>query len=463
MKLFSKNEILSWFGVSLLCLLPTLIACMFAFPQADDYGYAELAMNHDWKQEFYRLYTEWSGRYTSIIMGFLSPLVFQAKALYGPVIFLSILFFILSSLLFFRRVLKPFNSGYFSSISGLLFSAVFFNIVPSPGESVFWYSGMITYLLPCSFLMISLSFLIAYLKESKPYQAILGGIFLLISLGGNEVLTLSVLITSFIILSLAKAAKSEYYTKISRLFILVLIGAGLLFTASGNFVREEYFSAEGSLFNYLVHSEIQLFRFLFTWLSNLSIWILFLISLVIGHYARLKNMQIPLLIKLNPFILYILPLVVIYSSILPAYLTMGILGQHRTLVPAFFFFLIWFNVLAFRIGYLSNFVGFLLPFLNKYTKVITVLFLGVMLFSGNNIKIINDLFQDNFESYFNDNLNRYKSIDESLKSDKILEIERFKKTPTSFHVMDIKEDSSHWINGNIARYYGLKEVKLKDD
>ena len=349
MKLFSKNEILSWFGVSLLCLLPPFIACMFAFPQADDYGYAELAMNHDWKEEFYRLYTEWSGRYTSIIMGFLSPLVFKAKAFYGPALFGGILLFVLSSILFFRRILRPFKSGYFSGIAGLLFASVFFNIMPSPGESVFWYSGMITYLLPCSFLMIALSFIIAYLKESKWHQGLLGGIFLLISLGGNEVLTLSVLITSFVFLSLSKTTNSDHYTKISRLFVLVLIGFGLLFSASGNFVREEYFSSEGSLFSHLVKSEFQLFRFLFIWLSNLSIWILFLISLVIGHFARLKKIAIPLLIKLNPFVLYALPIVVIYASIFPAYITMGMLGQHRTLVPAFFFFLIWFNVIAFRI------------------------------------------------------------------------------------------------------------------
>ena len=86
-----------------------------------------------------------------------------------------------------------------------------------------------------------------------------------------------------------------------------------------------------------------------------------------------------------------------------------------------------------------------------------------MFFSGNNIKIVNDLFKDNFSYYFDQNLNRYKSFEKSLNSNNTLEIDRFKKTPEIFHIMDIKNDPSHWINRNIARYYGLKEVKLKNE
>jgi hypothetical protein len=85
---------------------------------------------------------------------------------------------------------------------------------------------------------------------------------------------------------------------------------------------------------------------------------------------------------------------------------------------------------------------------------------GVMLFSGNNKVIINDLFANRFESYFQQNLNRSKQIKEAADNkEKTVFLEQFKDTPESFNVMDLKSDSSHWINQNWARYYDLKVVK----
>ena len=460
MQLFSKNEILTWIGIGGLLLLPTFFAIPFTFPQADDYGYAELALNHSWIGEFTRLYTEWSGRYTSIIMGFLSPLAFGKPALYSSVIFLLLILFVFSSFLLFKTLTHQFKSNAFALVCSLLFSAVYFNLIPSPGESIYWYSGLITYILPTAFFSISVYFWGLFYKGKTKLTLVPASVFLLLSLGGNEILSTCVLLISLLLLWVLKRTSHSGFNSYSRVFILVLIGFGIMMVAPGNAVRKQMFDNQTSLMNQLLMTDIQLFRFGFTWLSNVSTWILFTFAIFIGQFAKQKEYSLRILNSIPPLFFILLPIAFLYISIFPAYLTMGMLGQQRTLAPGLFLFLIWIILYGVRMGYNSHFLSLLVGLFGKYLKFISLIFVGVMLFSGNNKVIINDLFANRFESYFQQNLNRSKQIKEAADNkEKTVFLEQFKDTPESFNVMDLKSDSSHWINQNWARYYDLKVVK----
>ena len=239
MQLFSKNEILTWIGIGGLLLLPTFFAIPFTFPQADDFGYAELALNHSWLGEFTRLYTEWSGRYTSIIMGFLSPLAFGKSALYSSSIFMLLCLFVFSSFLLFKTLTYQFKSNAFALVCSLLFSAVYLNLLPSPGESIYWYSGIITYVIPTAFLSISVYFWgLLYQRKSK-LSIIPASLFSLLSLGGNEILSTCVLLISLLMLWVLKTTSHPKFSSFSRLFILVLIGFGIMMVAPGNLIRKQ--------------------------------------------------------------------------------------------------------------------------------------------------------------------------------------------------------------------------------
>ena len=220
------------------------------------------------------------------------------------------------------------------------------------------------------------------------------------------------------------------------------------------------FDNQTSLMNQLLMTDIQLFRFGFTWLSNVSTWILFTFAIFIGQFAKQKEYSLRILNSIPPLFFILLPIAFLYISIFPAYLTMGMLGQQRTLAPGLFLFLIWIILYGVRMGYNSHFLSLLVGLFGKYLKFISLIFVGVMLFSGNNKVIINDLFANRFESYFQQNLNRSKQIKEAADNkEKTVFLEQFKDTPESFNVMDLKSDSSHWINQNWARYYDLKLVK----
>lgn len=464
MRLFSKNEILTWLGIGGILLLPTLFSVPFTFPQADDYGYAELALNNNWKTEFIRLYQEWSGRYTSIIMGFLSPLSFHQEALYSSSIFLIILLFIYSNYLFFRAITSKFKSKVFSLICSLIFSAVYFNLIPSPGESLFWYSGIITYIFPTVLFQFACYFISLYYHNKSFSAFVLGAVLLVLSIGGNEVLTVSILLISSLTTWILNRLNNEHYKSFSILLIIILVATGFMLIAPGNRVRSEFFENHLSLSKQFILTDLQIVRFAFEWLGNISAWVLFITSLFVGQFARQKGHTIKIL-QAIPGVVYIaLPIVFLYLSIFPAYFTMGMLGQHRTLAPGLFFFLLWIIIFGVRLGYASQLIAILMGLFDRYLKVISVLFVGAMLFTGNNKAILDDLFSGRFESYFISNIERNKTIKEALKEDKKnVHLPGIKEVPSSFTIMDIKSDSSHWINQNWARYYGLNQVKLSDE
>ena len=461
MQLFSKNEILTWIGIGGLLLLPTFFAIPFTFPQADDFGYAELALNYSWLGEFTRLYTEWSGRYTSIIMGFLSPLAFGKSALYSSSIFMLLCLFVFSSFLLFKTLTYQFKSNAFALVCSLLFSAVYLNLLPSPGESIYWYSGIITYVIPTAFLSISVYFWgLLYQRKSK-LSIIPASLFLLLSLGGNEILSTCVLLISLLMLWVLKTTSHPKFSSFSRLFILILIGFGIMMVAPGNLIRKQMFDNQTSLMNQLLMTDLQLFRFGFAWLSNVSTWILFTFAIFIGQFAKQKEYSIRVLNSIPALFFILLPIAFLYISIFPAYFTMGILGQQRTLAPGLFLFLIWIILYGVRMGYNSQFLSLLVGIFGKYLKFISLIFVGVMVFSGNNKVIMNDLFANRFESYFQQNLDRSKQIKEAVESKQnTVSLVSFKNTPKSFIIMDLKSDSSHWINQNWARYHGFKKVKV---
>lgn len=460
MQLFSKNEILSWLGIGIMLILPTFYAIPFAFPQADDFGYAELALNHDWSIEFKRLYFEWSGRYTSILAGFMSPLAFKLPAFYSISIFLICFAFVLSNNLMFQVLCHQFKSKIFSFVVSLLFSSLYFNLLPSPGESIYWYSGIITYLLPSVFLQLSIYFYSKFFIKKNWLFFPISGIFLILSLGGNEILSSIVLLLSFLILWILKKENNLNFSKYSFIVLIVLIACGIMFVAPGNSVRSNMFDNQRSILSQLVMTDVQIFRFLFSWLANVSTWILFLFSLFIGQFARQKEYSFKLLNSVPTLIFLGLPFLFLYTSIFPAYFTMGILGQQRTLAPGLFFFLIWFFLFGARLGYRSQLIALFFSSFQKNLRILALIFVGVMLFSGNNKTIMNDLISGRFESYFEQNLERYKNIENS--SNGRVEFKSFKNVPESFEVMDIKADSSHWINKNWARYHDLEDVILKE-
>lgn len=460
MHLFSKNEILTWLGIGIALILPTFYAIPFCFPQADDFGYAELALNHEWTNEFSRLYFEWSGRYTSIVAGFLSPLSFGLPAFYSIAIFLISFFFVLSNNLMFQVICHQFKSKLFSFIISLLFTSLFFNLLPSPGESIYWYSGIITYLLPSAFLQISIFFYGLFFIRKNWLFFPLGAVFLILALGGNEILTSLSLLLSFLFIWILKRLDHENFSKYSYIVLTVLIASGIMLVAPGNSVRSDMFENERGILSQLVMTDIQIVRFLFSWLSNVSTWILFIVTLFIGQFAKQKEYSFKILNGIPTMVFLIMPFVILYASIFPAYYTMGILGQHRTLAPGLFFFLLWFLFYGARIGYRSQLIALFFGSFQKNLRVLAIVFLGVMFFSGNNKVILNDLLSGKFESYFEANITRYKAIEHS-KSGRV-EFEAFKSIPESFEVMDIKADSSHWINQNWARYHKLDEVILKE-
>lgn len=453
MKLF--NQIESALGV-LLSFTPILLviyAAYFSFPQADDFGYAELVTHGDWQTEFIRLYTEWSGRYSAILTGFLSPLAFGKINAYGIVIIGAILGFVLSTLFFAFQIFKDRFAFWQIAIISFVFDSVYLNLMPSQGEGVFWYSGMITYFLPLVWLQLAAGSFVAYFRSKSLLPLISGVLWSLIGLGYNEILTTSLGLTAVIYAFVSQKNGLQLTYKIP--VIISLVGMGLLLLAPGNGIRASMFSHNNSLFHHFLYTDLQSIRFSLSWLTNINWWMYFLFFMLVGNFLKLNNKSFEWINRWPVALFFLLPMIYLYVAIFPAYYYMGILGQHRTVNVAFYLILILWAIAGIRIGQTKMNLLPVFPFNYGAMSAIVIIWLSGLTITGNNGFIVEDIKNDRFITYAQIQKNRIQQLEEG----KNIVFEPLSDSPCSFHILDLTNDPNHWINQNWKRYFNLNSIR----
>lgn len=243
-----------------LSLLPMLALTFINRAAGDDYGYGRLtrqawvnthslgevakAVGTTVKQ----FYNGWQGTWFSISLFSLQPEVFHEKA-YVFVTILALVFWVgtVSFVLFFFLVkLLGFRKSSFAVIDAL-FLMIQMQFIPGIKSSLFWYNGIIHYLLPYGMCLLLVYFLVRYIQTFR--WKYFGGILLFMGLlGGSNyqsALFGGIVGGLFLVVGYGKTRKKKC------LFLLLPLGAeftGLFISmkAPGNQVRggEEFgFSA----------------------------------------------------------------------------------------------------------------------------------------------------------------------------------------------------------------------------
>ena len=151
---------------------------------------------------------------------------------------------------------------------------------------------------------------------------------------------------------------------------------------------------------------------------------------------------------------------ILFLSIFPAYWGTGILGQHRTLNTACFFFVpAWFLFLhsiytKIKLG--EKMAGIL----NRPVQVcLTVLLASSLLFSGNSLTVLMDLATGKASGYDKEMNNRYSLIMAAKKQGmKEVSLSILQNKPQSLFVLDIQPGCTHWINRIQANFFGLTKI-----
>lgn len=450
-------------------LIPYLYLSFFCHPVGDDFSYAHLSLKEGLLNGYVLEYFIWSGRYSTNMTMLLNPMTINSIAGYRLVSMLMLVLTAISVVSFFKAWFGEILNTRQIWIAGLLIFSVYLFQTPSLAQAFYWFSGSASYQLGNIFLMFHFV-IFTYLIRNKYFinkQVHIGllALILVISIGFSEVHLLIALVFYGMTTMMSFISKSYLRKVLVLLLSITLLFSIISIFAPGNFARATNFLDNQDLIKSLVFTFLQIIRFFFDWISNIPF---ILGTLVLIPFARTAVHKIDFIkrnFKLHPVLAFSLLFLLLFIAIFPPYWSTGILGQHRTLNVAYFFFIfLWifnvFNVVNYYEGKFDFNV-----FNNKtFIKPVLLLLVFSIATTRNSYVVFLDLFYNTAASFDNEMSERIYLLEDAKKNNvKKLVFEPIKHKPVSLYVLDITNDPEHWINKSYSDYYNVSEIYLKKD
>jgi len=453
-------------GVLIFCLLPYFLLFAYCHPSGDDFSYAILGSKQGIFPALIDEYNLWNGRYFSNVFVLKNPLIFRNSwlSIYRICLLGIFLSTIISIFLFLNYFFKKVLNRRAILIITLLFILLNLFQMPVLSEGTYWYTGVVTYQLANCFTLVYFIGLHHFSLCKNGLSKILLFIILFFSIlllaGFNEVEMLLLVAFHVLIVVIQWRNKLANRAWFFGFLIASLIGFCLVYFAPGNKVREAYFIGESHRLGYSVlQTFLQMIRFSFDWTFN---GVLILLSYIYLSFSQFVVFFSNLLRKhffVNRWIAFITLIGVLFLSIFPAYWSTGILGQHRTVNVAYFYFIIlWFINLTVWSDVFINAEIFGNVQIKKIALIVSILYIG---FSNNSFTAWKDLIShdaNNFNMQLN---NRYLLLDNMDKNmNKIQTIPILNIKPKSIFIYDISCDPKYFPNTCYKTYWHLESYLI---
>ncbi len=305
----------------------------------------------DFSQRQWELYHDWSGRYVTNALVSLSPLHWHSLAGYRWVMIGVFFLFTLSFLALLLVMLRRFNKAPGSIRLALACAALilFFNNMPSLNEGFFWYSSVMTYMMPVAacLALFCLLFYAAYREAPSRLAQIAAILMVALAIGGNETLFICfpiVLVLWWRSFRRADVGHRQFYFWLllaTALFLLVAL------LAPGNFARQSL-NPKPSIGVLISWMKLSL-RTGWNWLSNpfLMIFSAVAVWFLSGYEC--------LLFRIRLWQAFLLPFLFLSLLLLPASIGLGEMPPPRVFNEVYAFFLLgWVFFLLRLIQYLRS-------------------------------------------------------------------------------------------------------------
>ncbi|MBP7515433.1 MAG: hypothetical protein KA791_12845 [Flavobacteriales bacterium] len=435
----------------------------YAHPMADDFTYALRDVSVGaWNAAAYE-YAHWNGRYASNFLMLFGPMRggFEAIHLYRFVPALLLALTGVGTYAFLRAAFSPGLTSAQAAVGTLTWTGLYTHLMPDMPEGFYWYTGAVTYQLPCALALIALALLIRAVRDASLWQAAVAIPLLFFITGCNEVLMGLLVVASVLVIGRWFASRGRTSLILLVTVPVIILGACLVILAPGNEVRSAFYPDRHQFFHSLGMSALQTLRFSFEWISCPA---LLLLSVIWWMNHRHLAQRFPLIghgFGLEPWKSLPALFGMVFLCVFPAYWSTGILGQYRTANVACFFFLpLWFvNISVFA----ARFGGTVLRLHDTDRRRVTAaLLLLVALdfgFTGNSGDAITDLTTGRAERADEQLWKRYDLLHEAAKSpQRIATIPFITDRPRSIYVLDLR-DRRFLVNQDYALWFGLKEVR----
>jgi hypothetical protein len=421
-------------AVALSCLItPFLYLLFFPHPIADDLSFGYQAKTTDLLEQLKSTYLTWNGRYAGNFFIQLVPISLENLMLYRIILGASFIVFFLGFYSFIKSVLTKTTLLQLLIIS-LLGTLTFLSLMPNIAEGFYWYTSVIYYQLSLSFVLFLAAFFFNYLNQqfliNKTFHLVITLFLLLIAVGMNETLALIIpfVCGAFFLSSLLSKNNNKWF--FALLALVAIIGSALVVFSPGNAYRMAAYPDNKDMVTSLLMSFLQMGRFLAGFIFSFSGLFYFLF---VACFFALSSSSLK---QIKSHYLFIGFIVILFLSIFPAYYATGILGQHRTVNIATLFYVLLITLLALKLG---KQLKERLPRKPQNMIIYFVLFFFIF---GNGRTVALDIFSGRAVEY--DAQLTKRSI--TLNEKKSTKINKLTIKPKSLFVIDVENDSTHWVN-----------------
>jgi hypothetical protein len=152
----------------------------------------------------------------------------------------------------------------------------------------------------------------------------------------------------------------------------------------------------------------------------------------------------------------------IFIASFAPYWSTGILGQHRTLNTAWFFFmLLWFINLTVWCNHFKSTLGtFTIPL--KFQYILYGLIWVTLTFTNNGYGASIDIFNGTAQQFDKLMSERYIIMEKAKTSDDTdIYFSTIADPPRTIFVLDISKNPNHWVNTTYPLYFGIPEKQVK--
>ncbi|MDC0351968.1 oligosaccharide repeat unit polymerase [Candidatus Pelagibacter sp.] len=419
-----------------------IFACLAIYFQpfvGDDHVYEASVLNSkNFKDYFYYKYSNWTGRFTLIIISYWIysdnlNLVFYK---------LSIIPLLTITFYFFLKKIINIKVKFFSVDFIILFICLWF-IYPAIDETIIWTIGSTTYLIP---LLFSIFYLSLFDQINNNYNKnIITNFFYLISsfLAGSSHMQVFVgcfVISSYFMFKYFKKNKRIFY-HLLVFYILFLLGGFISLSAPGNFERLGLITLETSAISTFYKSVLFIITSIF-YLGDIQSSLIYCLLIIVLFGFFSKNNLIKILENKSN---YIWPLAFLFS-LLCMIPTINAVTTRVIFFPIFFL-----TIFFLKMIFLNYNPNYQLKIKN-FTFYILVMLFFLESFLGSLTNYV-------YKIEYDKRINIIK--DAKINSKKIVEVSHFEVIPSRLtHMLHPKHDSNNL--KNLAKYNNIK-IKYDDN
>lgn len=418
----------------------------------DDFCFAWVGKEYGILGGAYQYYLGWSGRYFGNVILHLNPLIFSPDFGYFTWATFMIMGLSLANTLYLAK--NIFQKPWWTPTvlwSALVFQAIGWYTLPGLYEWYFWFSGLFY---PLSFQLVILFFNLYYFEKARWIRFFVLPLVLFLLIGSSEI-TMIFFSAVFGCLQLYRVIKNRRIEpELWILGLVWLLGLAMVMLAPGNAIRAtKHIALVDGLFDAAKNALHQFYLFLkepLFWLMNL--WILL--------FGTGRKQDSPISWSLFFGIFGILTLGY-YLSFLPISLALDETGiPNRTLSLLFMYLLMGSAFLSFI---LHQKLHGSIPAKAQFPVqlLIMILILPNMHFSKSAHLMATEISSGTAVQFAKEQKARFTSLQEN-KLDSV-EIPAIQTKSAFLFNEEISTDSSHLWCKCIAKYYGKKQVRLKNN